>query len=81
MRDAANAGPCEKQYKILRLLVQEQGKTLSITQIYESIWHMKAVGANNTVAVHICNIRKKIEDNAQDPQYLKVVWGTGYKVG
>lgn len=69
------------EYKILKLLVQEQGKALSITQIYESIWHMKAVGANNTVAVHICNIRKKIEDNAQDPQYLKVVWGTGYKVG
>lgn len=69
------------EYKILRLLVQEQGKTLSVTQIYESIWHMKAVGANNTVSTHICNIRKKIEDNAQDPQYLKVVWGIGYKVG
>ena len=69
------------EYKILRLLVQERGKVLSISQIYESIWHMQAIGADNTIAVHIRHIREKIERNPKEPRYLKVVWGTGYKVG
>lgn len=69
------------EYKILRLLVQERGKVLSISQIYESIWHMQAIGADNTVAVHVRHIREKIESNPREPRYLKVVWGTGYKVG
>ncbi|MCH5269152.1 MAG: response regulator transcription factor [Lachnospiraceae bacterium] len=69
------------EYKILRLLVQEKGRVFSIDQIYESIWNMKAIGADNTIAVHIRHIREKIETNPGQPQYLKVVWGTGYKVG
>ncbi|MGN1147121.1 MAG: response regulator transcription factor [Lachnospiraceae bacterium] len=69
------------EYKILRLLVQERGRVFSIDQIYESIWNMKAIGADNTIAVHIRHIREKIERNPKEPQYLKVVWGTGYKVG
>lgn len=69
------------EYKILRLLVQERGRVLSISQIYEAIWHMQAIGADNTIAVHIRHIREKIESNPKNPRYLKVVWGTGYKVG
>jgi len=69
------------EYKILRLLVKEKGKVLSIGQIYESIWNMQAIGADNTIAVHIRHIREKIERNPKEPHYLKVVWGTGYKVG
>ncbi len=69
------------EYKILRLLVQEKGKVFSIPQIYEEIWHMQAIGADNTIAVHIRHIREKIERNPKEPQYLKVVWGNGYKVG
>lgn len=69
------------EYKILKLLVQEKGKVLSISQIYEAIWHMQAIGADNTIAVHIRHIREKIEQNPKEPRYLKVVWGTGYKVG
>lgn len=69
------------EYKILRLLVQEKGKVFSINQIYETIWNMQAIGADNTIAVHIRHIREKIEQNPKEPHYLKVVWGTGYKVG
>lgn len=69
------------EYKILRLLAKEQGRVMSISQIYENIWHMQAIGADNTIAVHIRHIREKIESNPADPRYLKVVWGTGYKVG
>ena len=65
------------EYKILRLLVQERGKVLSISQIYESIWHMQAIGADNTIAVHIRHIREKIESNPKEPRYLKVVYREG----
>lgn len=69
------------EYKILRLLVQQRGRVFSNRQIYESIWNMQAIGADNTIAVHIRHIREKIEKNPRDPRYLKVVWGNGYKVG
>lgn len=69
------------EYKILKLLVQERGRVLSVDRIYESIWKMQAIGADNTIAVHIRHIREKIENNPKEPHYLKVVWGTGYKVG
>ena len=68
------------EYYILLLLVKNQGKVFSINQIYESIWNEEAIGADNTVAVHIRHIREKIEINPKDPQYLKVVWGVGYKI-
>lgn len=68
------------EYNILLLLVKNQGKVFSIDQIYESIWNENAIGADNTVAVHIRHIREKIEINPKEPRYLKVVWGVGYKV-
>lgn len=68
------------EYNILLLLVKNQGKVFSIDQIYESIWNENAIGADNTVAVHIRHIREKIEINPKEPRYLKVVWGVGYKI-
>ena len=68
------------EYNILFLLVKNQGKVFSIDQIYESIWNEDAIGADNTVAVHIRHIREKIEINPKEPRYLKVVWGVGYKI-
>ena len=68
------------EYNILLLLVKNQGKVFSINPIYENIWNEEAIGADNTVAVHIRHIREKIEINPKEPRYLKVVWGVGYKV-
>ena len=68
------------EYNILLLLVKNQGKVFSINQIYENIWNADAIGADNTVAVHIRHIREKIEINPKEPRYLKVVWGVGYKI-
>ena len=67
------------EYNILLLLVKNAGRVFSIDQIYENIWNEEAIGADNTVAVHIRHIREKIEINPKDPRYLKVVWGVGYK--
>ncbi|MBR1701295.1 MAG: response regulator transcription factor [Lachnospiraceae bacterium] len=68
------------EYNILLLLIKNQGKVFSINEIYESIWNEDAIGADNTVAVHIRHIREKIEINPKEPRYLKVVWGVGYKI-
>ena len=68
------------EYNILLLLMKNQGRVFSINQIYESRWDEDAIGADNTVAVHIRHIREKIEINPKEPRYLKVVWGVGYKI-
>ena len=68
------------EYKILLLLVKNAGKVFSIDEIYTSIWNEEAIGADNTVAVHIRHIREKIEIDSRKPKYLKVVWGVGYKI-
>ena len=68
------------EYNILLFLIRNLGKVYSIEQIYENIWNEQAVGVDNTVAVHIRHIREKIEINPREPQYLKVVWGIGYKL-
>lgn len=68
------------EYKILLLLMQNKGEVFSIGKIYEHIWKEKAVGADNTVAVHVRHIREKIEIDPKNPRYLKVVWGVGYKI-
>ena len=68
------------EYKILFLLISNQGKVFSIDNIYESVWNEASYGSDNTVAVHIRRIREKIEIDPKKPKYLKVVWGVGYKV-
>ena len=78
--DGENVKLTPIEYNILLLLVKNKGKVFSINQIYESIWEEDAIGADNTVAVHIRHIREKIEINPKEPKYLKVVWGVGYKI-
>lgn len=68
------------EYKILFLLISNQGKVFSIDNIYESVWNEPSYSSDNTVAVHIRRIREKIEIDPKKPKYLKVVWGVGYKV-
>lgn len=69
-----------REYSILEYLMQNMGRVLSSTQIYEAVWNEPAFHTEKTVTVHIRNIREKIEINPKDPKYLKVVWGLGYKV-
>ena len=68
------------EYGILQFLTSNAGKVFSIGQIYEAVWNEPAYSAENTVAVHIRRIREKIEIDPKNPQYLKVVWGIGYKI-
>ncbi len=68
------------EYGILELLVRNRGKVFSPDEIYRNVWNEDTVVGDNTIAVHIRHIREKIEINPKEPQYLKVVWGVGYKI-
>ncbi|SHG46111.1 DNA-binding response regulator, OmpR family, contains REC and winged-helix (wHTH) domain [Ornithinibacillus halophilus] len=68
------------EYKIVELLMVNAGRVFSINEIYERVWKEPNYNAENTVAVHIRKIREKIEIDAKNPRYLKVVWGIGYKM-
>ncbi|MEG0296487.1 MAG: response regulator transcription factor [Clostridium sp.] len=67
------------EYKIVNLLIRNQGRVFSIEEIYERVWGDIAYNVD-TVTVHIKRIREKIEINPKEPRYLKVVWGIGYKI-
>ena len=66
------------EFNILLFLTKNIGKVFSSDQIYENIWNEDAIGADNTVAVHIRHIREKIEINPKEPLYFQVVWGVFY---
>lgn len=68
------------EYDILKLLMEHPGQVFSPNEIYEKVWKDNPFGTENTVAVHIRHLREKIEYNPQEPRYLKVVWGRGYKM-
>lgn len=75
-----NAHLTATEYRIMELLMKHPGRVFSAEQIYENVWGEEAFGVENTVMVHIRRIREKVEINPKDPNYLKVVWGIGYKI-
>ncbi|KJR46723.1 Phosphate regulon transcriptional regulatory protein PhoB (SphR) [Desulfosporosinus sp. I2] len=68
------------EFAILELLAHNRGLVFSIKKIYETVWGEDFFESDNTVMVHIRKIREKIEDNPRKPQYIKTVWGVGYKI-
>lgn len=74
-----NIALTDLEYAILLLLVQHRGQIFSATHLFETIWQEPYYqGANNTVMVHIRNLRRKIENNPAKPQIIRTVWGRGY---
>lgn len=66
--------------KIIELLISNPGRIFPAEEIYERAWNEKSYSCENTVMVHIRRIREKIEIDPREPDYLKVVWGIGYKI-
>lgn len=66
--------------KIIDLLMCNLGRIFPAEEIYRRVWNEEAYAAENTVMVHIRRIREKMELNPKEPEYLKVVWGIGYKI-
>lgn len=68
------------EFKILELLMENVGTVFSSAQIYERIWEEDAYATDNIVSVHIRRIREKIEIDPKNPDYIKVMWGVGYRM-
>ncbi|SHE97737.1 DNA-binding response regulator, OmpR family, contains REC and winged-helix (wHTH) domain [Seinonella peptonophila] len=69
------------EFSILELLASQRGQVFSTEQIYQQVWNeTSAYYSRNTIMVHIRNLREKIEVNPRKPEYIKTVWGVGYKI-
>ena len=69
------------EYRMLLLMAENRRKVFSAQNLYESIWNEPYFySCNNTIMVHIHNLRGKIEPDPDNPQYIKTVWGKGYRI-
>lgn len=66
--------------KIVELFMRNLGRVFPAEEIYRRVWEEEAFASENTVMVHIRRIREKLELNPKEPEYIKVVWGIGYKM-
>ena len=78
--DGEEAALTALEFNILKLLMSNMGRVFTSAQIYEAVWDEPAFHVSKTVSVHIRHIREKIEIDPKEPQYLKVIYGLGYKV-
>ena len=69
-----------KEFDILELFLRNKGIVLSVKKIYEKVWGEEFFHSDNTVTVHITNLRDKIEIDSKNPIYIKTIWGVGYKI-
>ena len=76
--EAVSLTPTE--FKILELLMERAGEVVSPREIYAKVWKDDPFGTENIVAVHVRHLREKIEIDPANPRYIKVVWGSGYKI-
>ena len=78
--DDAEIDLTDIEFQLLVLLVKNRGQVFSAERLYETIWKESYYySANNTVMVHMRNLRKKIEKDPQNPQIIKTIWGKGYR--
>jgi len=69
------------EFSILWLLCSNRGRVVSSEELFRKVWGEKYfTNSNNTVMVHIRHLREKMHDNAENPKYIKTVWGVGYKI-
>ena len=68
------------EFELLYVMLQSPGKVFSREMLYEQVWHGGYYGEDNTVNVHVSNIRKKIAAADKDSEYIKTVWGIGFKI-
>lgn len=69
----------QKEFGILSLLMRSPSIVFTSDEIYRAVWNSEPYNVENLIMVHISRLREKIEINPREPQYIKVVWGVGYK--
>ena len=71
----------DKELDILIYLAKNRGRVVSPGELYESVWgDMPLPSSNNTVTVHILNLRRKLEEDTSSPRIVRTVWGKGYQI-
>ena len=70
-----------KEFHILKLFMTNQSRVFTKEQIYHFIWQDDYYGNENVINVHIRRLREKIEEDPSNPQYIRTIWGIGYKLG
>lgn len=70
-----------KEFHILKLFVSNPGRVYTKAQIYNLVWEDDYYGDENVINVHMRRLREKIEDDPSHPEYIKTLWGIGYKLG
>lgn len=79
-KDGAEIELTDTEFEVLLVLVRNRRQIFSAQRLYEAVWDEPYYyGANNTVMVHIRNLRKKIEPDPKNPRYIQTVWGKGYR--
>lgn len=68
------------EFDILSILIKNPDKVYSRESLYEQVWKSGYYGEDNTVNVHVSNIRKKIKQISSEEEYIKTVWGIGFKL-
>lgn len=76
----AEADLTMKEFDLLHLLAKYPGKVFSRSQLLNQVWDVAYDGDTTTVTVHIRRLREKIEANPSAPDWIKTVWGIGYKL-
>ena len=72
----------DKEYEILRFFMNNRGTVMDVRTLYENVWGEKYLSSsNNTVMVHVLNLRKKLETDPANPKLIRTVWGKGYQFG
>lgn len=69
-----------KEFEILKLFVKNQNRVFTKAQIYTLIWNEEYYGDDNVINVHMRRLREKIESDPSNPEYIKTLWGIGYKL-
>ena len=68
------------EYKILEVMCKNRNKVFTVEELYEFIWKEKYSASDTSIMVHITKLRRKIEKDSKNPEYIKTVWGIGYKI-
>ena len=69
------------EFSILRILLENSGKAVSVEELFQSIWNDESYSRlSSTITVHVRHIREKLHDTGEKPTYIKTVWGIGYKI-
>ncbi len=69
------------EFSILKILLERKGHAVSAEELFYGVWKDEYYSkGNNTITVHIRHLREKMHDTADNPKYIKTIWGVGYRI-